>query len=113
MPLFPISTHSPVCPDLILESESNRRETDREFRSGAHGLHRVTNAGLRFAVHRQHGQPLPKGWIIPHLNGVKSYNRPHNLVALTSKKHYIVLEAKAKRIQELEGLLNKNQQQLL
>ena len=51
-------------------------------------------------------KPLPPGWIIHHLNGVKGDNRPVNLQALPNKKHYLVLQAKAKRIQELEGLLN-------
>lgn len=59
-----------------------------------------------------HGKPLPKGWIIHHLNGIKNDNRPSNLIALPNKKHYLVLQAKAKRIQELEALLN-NQSQLL
>lgn len=59
-----------------------------------------------------HGKPLPKGWIIHHLNGIKSDNRPQNLVALPNKKHYLLLQAKAKRIQELEAMLN-NQHQLL
>ncbi len=53
-----------------------------------------------------HGKPLPKGWIIHHLNGIPSDNRIRNLVALPNKKHYLVLQAKAKRIQELEALLN-------
>ena len=59
-----------------------------------------------------HGKPLPKGWIIHHLNGIKDDNRPGNLIGLPNKKHYLVLQAKAKRIQELEALLN-NQHQLL
>jgi hypothetical protein len=57
-------------------------------------------------------KPLPSGWIIHHLNGVKNDNRPCNLAALPTKKHYLVLAAKAKRIQELEALL-KQQAQLL
>jgi hypothetical protein len=56
------------------------------------------------------GKPLPKGWIIHHLNGIKSDNRLANLQALPNKKHYLVLQAKAKRIQELEALLNHQQQ---
>ncbi len=61
---------------------------------------------------KAHGKPLPKGWIIHHLNGIKNDNRLCNLQALPNKKHYLVLQSKAKRIQELEALLN-NQHQLL
>lgn len=59
-----------------------------------------------------HGKPLPEGWLIHHLNGIKDDNRPANLVAMPNKKHYLVLQAKAKRIQELEALLS-NQGHLL
>ena len=59
-----------------------------------------------------HGKTLPKGWIVHHLNGIKDDNRPINLLGLPNKKHYLVLQAKAKRIQELEALLN-GQSQLL
>jgi len=54
---------------------------------------------------QSHNQTLPDGWVIHHLNGIKHDNRPENLVALPNWKHYLVLEAKAKRIQELEALL--------
>lgn len=58
------------------------------------------------------GKPLPEGWIIHHLNGIKTDNRIKNLVALPERKHRLVLQVKAKRIQELEALLN-SQGQLL
>jgi hypothetical protein len=48
---------------------------------------------------------LPEGWVIHHLNGVPSDNRPSNLVALQDRKHRNILGAKAKRIQELEAQL--------
>jgi len=51
------------------------------------------------------GKSLPQSWIIHHLNGVKGDNRIINLVALPNKKHCHVLQAKAKRILELESLL--------
>ncbi len=55
---------------------------------------------------------LPAGWVIHHLNGIRDDNRPKNLMALPNMKHNRILQAKAKRIQELEALLN-GQSQLL
>jgi len=49
-----------------------------------------------------HQHPLPKGWIIHHLNGNKSDNRPENLVASPSQNHYDFISALKKRIKELE-----------
>lgn len=59
-----------------------------------------------------HGQRLPEGWIVHHLNGIRYDNRPPNLLGLPDKKHRRLLQAKAKRIQELEAMLN-NQHQFL
>lgn len=50
-----------------------------------------------------HNKPLPKGWVIHHINGIPNDNRPENLVALPNKKHYLVLKVKAQRIRELEA----------
>ena len=61
---------------------------------------------------RAHNKSLPKGWIIHHLNGIRDDNRTVNLAAMPSHKHSLVLEAKARRIQQLEALLN-GQAQLL
>jgi len=52
------------------------------------------------------GRRLPDGWVIHHLNGIKTDNRLRNLSALPNMKHMLVLAAKAKRIRELEELLN-------
>ena len=52
---------------------------------------------------KTHNQPLPKGWLIHHLNGIKSDNRPKNLVATPSRNHYDLITALSQRIQELES----------
>jgi len=57
-----------------------------------------------------HNKPLPKGWIIHHLNGIRNDNCIANLIALPDNKHRHILAAKAKRIQELEALLNHQSQ---
>ena len=57
-----------------------------------------------------HGKPLPKGWVIHHLNGIKTDNRISNLVALPKYQHNAILAAKAKRIQELEAMLHQQGQ---
>ena len=59
------------------------------------------------------GKPIPSGYVIHHLNGIRSDNRKQNLIALPNKKHSLVLAAKAKRIQELEALLENGQHQLI
>lgn len=76
--------------------------------------HRASTNGYVFEHiliwEQTHQKPLPKGWIIHHLNGIRDDNRPQNLVAMPNNKHYLLLQAKAKRIQELEGLLNHQNQ---
>jgi len=59
----------------------------------------------RYIWEQAHG-PLPKGWVVHHLNGKKDDNRLENLVALPRDRHTqngIKNEAEIKRILHLEG----------
>lgn len=51
-----------------------------------------------------HNKALPDGWVIHHLNGIKSDNRPNNLLAMPKQKHssYIFLKAVQERLREKE-----------
>jgi len=51
---------------------------------------------------KMHHQPLPQGWIIHHLNGIRSDNRPENLAAAPSRNHYDLINALTQRIRQLE-----------
>lgn len=42
----------------------------------------------RLVWEQAHGKPVPRGWVVHHLNGVKKDNRPENLVAMSRHYHH-------------------------
>jgi len=61
-----------------------------------------------------HNRPLPPDHTVHHLNGIKSDNRPENLVALPTKRHSsgLVNKALQKRVRELEAIIAQMRLQL-
>ncbi len=59
---------------------------------------------------KTYGKPLPKGWHVHHLNGIKNDNRPENLMALPHGEHVGLARPYKKRIRELEAELKELQQ---
>lgn len=51
---------------------------------------------------KANNQQLPDNWIVHHLNGIKTDNRPENLLDMPSKKHALLISELEKRIQKLE-----------
>jgi hypothetical protein len=53
--------------------------------------------------------PLPDGYVVHHLNGIKTDNRPENLMALPMENHSpgMLNKALQKRIKELELIISQ------
>ena len=60
----------------------------------------------RFIWEEHNQRKLPQGWIVHHLNGIRSDNRIENLVAMPRKQHPngTFIKILQQRIRELEQL---------
>jgi len=60
-----------------------------------------------------HSRPLPFGWLVHHINDVKSDNRPENLMGMPRKSHHYVMLLKVvqKRVRDLEKEIASLKQQ--
>jgi len=56
----------------------------------------------RLVWEETHNQLLPEDWVVHHVNGIKSDNRPDNLVAYPRGKHDKVIPMMAEKIRKLE-----------
>lgn len=67
-------------------------------------FHGTYVAEHRLVWEKEHGQLLPDGWLIHHINGIKDDNRPENLVALKPDGHSknTLVKILQERIRELE-----------
>ena len=106
-----------------LGEQANNWKGGRITRAGGYiyvqkyGHHRAQRYGQYVAEHilvweEYHKTLLPDEFIIHHLNGIKSDNRPENLIALSKGKHHghLVFHELQKRIKFLENKLNENNQ---
>ena len=61
-----------------------------------------------------HGLPLPDGWVIHHLNGIKDDNRPENLAAMPRNFHNprLQFEPYQVRIHQLEAEVDELRKQI-
>jgi hypothetical protein len=60
----------------------------RRVRLGSGGAGQAYRAEHHIVWEEAHGQSLPGGWVVHHLNGIKDDNRPENLAAMSRHEHH-------------------------
>jgi hypothetical protein len=65
----------------------------------------------RLVWEQTHNKPLSEGWVVHHINGIKTDNRPSNLIALPKASHdKLPLELRKKMEQKIRELEIENRQ---
>lgn len=81
------------------------------------GHHRADKRGYVYehipAWEQHSGRPLHTGEVVHHLNGIKTDNRPINLLAMPKSTHDKLIPALRNRIRELEQELDRCRQMVL
>ena len=63
-------------------------------------------------VWEKHHNPLPDGWHIHHINGIKNDNRIENLQAMPGREHVRYIAMQSDKIQQLEEEIRSLQQRI-
>ena len=76
--------------------------------------HRASKQGYAYehilVWEQTHGRKVPKGWVVHHLNGVKTDNRPENLHAMPNGEHIGLARPYKARIRQLEAEIKEFRQ---
>jgi hypothetical protein len=74
------------------------------------GHHRSNKKGYVFAhiaaYERHTGTKIPEGYVVHHINGIKTDNSPENLVMLTREEHTILHHVGKKRSKETKSKIS-------
>lgn len=85
----------------------------RRVKRGSGGAGQAYKAEHHIVCEQTYGEPLPKGWVVHHLNGIRDDNRPENLERMPRHYHHTqpreALRPYEERIRKLEEQIRELQ----